>query len=404
MNNQLTKLFGLTVALLLLVIASSAVAAWEPTAPAAPSTTAWAEKVVAYQPGAGVGANFGNPEAALGEDDAVSGISGFVAMGNDLADQLAIAPSKPTDCNVYLILEYVNSRITDGPGDDIEVYEVDLAGVAEAIWVYVGNGDDDWRYAGKVEGGQVWVDLSGVAAPGETFNRVGLCDFPDGISSGSPYGGPDIDAVAALNAALIIIPDYVIRVKTPTVRVNDQVVPPGTDSPPLKAGDKITVENGARADMLPKCASLGETVFGSILNTLIGRTRHGDIFTEAIDAVPSNAECEALGGTRSSAVLEFTLTEGSVLVTEYPSTYDVRFSTPLAWVTADGASTYGLAHDPTAGESELTAFGQQLIITPVNPMPTPFPLGPAEQVTLTADSAGPVVDLDQTALPVVVRP
>lgn len=162
-----------------------------------------------YQPTFGVEAPNDNAHNALGVPDVLpNSKKGFVSLGH--ASELPKGtPDQPgfdprLGCEGYLILEWKTRRIIDGPGDDIKVYEAGTnagtIGFAEAIFVLVGLENGTWRYLGEFGTNKTTFDLgAGLKEPDPgKYKYVALCDKVD-RQGGPPSGGPDIDAVAALN-------------------------------------------------------------------------------------------------------------------------------------------------------------------------------------------------------------
>ncbi len=351
----------------------------------------------AYHPGTYAAGLYTDPTQALGEADELAGGVRVVSLGNALAD-MADPPLLPMQCEAYLLLAYDQS-FTNGPDYDLVVFEAAAGGVEEATWVYVGRDDDLWLYAGEAGGGDGGaVDIAGAVQQGELFNRVALCDKPDGITSGSPVGGPDIDAVAALHP--VIAPDYVVRANGQGVYVNEVPVPSGAVSEALKPADEITLEAGSSAEILCDDGLLQALVVGLILHAISGQL-HGDgnILVNAIDKLPN---CINFYRPSISPAVDLLLVEGEFLITKPDSSFIVLMSAPLAEVSALGPVTFGLAHEIATNESTILSYNRQLTVSPADTASQPFILGPAQRVTLTAAGVGPVEDLDQVALPVVV--
>jgi len=146
----------------------------------------FADRVVSYKAAEGVEAPYDNPDNALGLPDYdADAETGFVALGN--AEET---------CQGELVLEFRDNVLVDIPGDDLWVFEIGPA--VEATDVYISTDAQSWVSLGRVAGATRGVDIAGHITPGQRFNFVRLCDYPDGNSSPSPWGGPDIDAVGAI--------------------------------------------------------------------------------------------------------------------------------------------------------------------------------------------------------------
>jgi hypothetical protein len=154
-------------------------------------TSSFADRVVDAEIGPEVPSSIQNsvdglftddPDQALGPPNGIA-----VAMGDD--------PESAADhCGYYVLLEMVDNRLVDGPGDDLEIVEL---GRSESTFVSIGVEPDELRYVGEIGGGATTLDIGAVTAPGEELAYVLLCDGPD---SDSEVPGSDVDAVAALNS------------------------------------------------------------------------------------------------------------------------------------------------------------------------------------------------------------
>ncbi len=118
---------------------------------------------------------------ALGPPDEVS-----VSLGEDDDPDLE-------SCRYQVTLAFVDNRLIDGEGDDLQVVE---RGRSESTFVWIGTDVDDLRPVGEIEGGESSIDIGPVTEPGERFSVVRLCDGPD---QASEVPGSDIDAVLALH-------------------------------------------------------------------------------------------------------------------------------------------------------------------------------------------------------------
>ena len=151
----------------------------------------FADRVVSFKNAEGVESRYANPNSALGPPDYDSEEDmGYVSLGNG-----------KNICEAELILEFVDNTLVDIPGDDLWIFEIGPA--VEATDVYISDDGENWISLGVVRGSTRGVDISSYTSPGQTFRFVKLCDYPDGQTSDSPYGGPDIDAVGAIGTIAI---------------------------------------------------------------------------------------------------------------------------------------------------------------------------------------------------------
>lgn len=138
-----------------------------------------------------VGEGWDDPQDALGVPDYDSDEEvGAVSLGN------ASDEGTPGE----LIVAFDGNRLIDIEGDDLYIFEVGTA--AEASSVAVSNDLDNWYEIGVIEGDTRGIDLAEYPEIPEdaAFQYVRLMDVPNGSSTSSPYGGPDIDAVGAIGS------------------------------------------------------------------------------------------------------------------------------------------------------------------------------------------------------------
>jgi MYXO-CTERM domain-containing protein len=97
-----------------------------------------------------------------------------------------------------IVLAFENNRLVDIDGDDLYIFEAGPAVEASEIAVSVDG--QQWYDLGRIEGSTRAIDLADFTVPVAEFRFVRIRDFPDGNTSRSPYGGPDIDAVGAIGS------------------------------------------------------------------------------------------------------------------------------------------------------------------------------------------------------------
>lgn len=127
--------------------------------------------------------DYSNPEMALGEPDFdESAWTGFVSLGG----------------GGHIILEFEEVHLIDGPGDDLQIFEVGPA--IEAMEIEISKDGLNWINVGEISGGNASVDIEPYISEGDTFSYIKLIDLY--TNSGGDTPGADIDAVAATNAIL----------------------------------------------------------------------------------------------------------------------------------------------------------------------------------------------------------
>lgn len=375
----------------------------------ADTPAAWAENVRDNKPGAGVGANFSDPSAALGEPDAVSGTSGFYALGNAL-NSPPQPPILPSQCEAYLIVDFGDKNFVDGAGNDITVFEVAAGGVAEATWIYIGREEEDselWLYAGQTGGSVDGVDIGGVAEPGEQFNMVALCDFPDGISSGSPFGGPDIDAIGALHVART---GLTVNPEGPGWKKDNEPLPVGEDTPidppAVIVFDCVDCPN-TNIDVNLECAnyqgeSLEILMKMAIASGTVDSAGYRKLFSELIESAKKACTREDTPNAAAQDPMAiFELLEGGFSYTVENDIFEFTIETEVADLDSAGLNHFSAVYDPQSNETTAAVTKGSLAITPLAPGEDPFTLNAGQQVLISSSGPGPVIDLSFQYMPMV---
>ncbi|SMH33518.1 hypothetical protein SAMN06272755_0474 [Picosynechococcus sp. OG1] len=184
--------------------------------------SSFADRVVSleYNEATNVSGEYRDSSRALGIPD-----GNHVSLGNASDEMNSSA----------LIVEFVNNRLVDVPGPDLYIFEVGPA--VEATNVAISTDGQQWYELGRIQGATRSVDLARFndLPPGAQYRFVRLRDYPDWRTSGSPYGGPDIDAIGAIGS---------VAASPEPVRV-----PPG-NRPDLfnpEPGDTLQLGNNAQA-------------------------------------------------------------------------------------------------------------------------------------------------------------
>lgn len=97
--------------------------------------------------------------------------------------------------NGSLTIEFTNNALVDVKGPDLFVFE---AGEIEPTNLEISKDGINWINVEKISGGTASVDISKVAKPTDYFYYVRLTD----LNTASTVAGADIDAVAAIGAAI----------------------------------------------------------------------------------------------------------------------------------------------------------------------------------------------------------
>ncbi len=391
---------------------------------ASPSETeAWASSVVSFKPGAGtIGANFSDPANALGPVD-----GSIVSIGN--AQTPSGPPADPTTCEAVLVVSFDRYRLMDGEGDDLIIYESAVGSLLEPVWVYLWNEDTGWRFLGKSAGGRDPMDISGAVEPSESFSRVALCDVPDGDTTIGATPGPDIDAIfASYTSRMGLVaqaqgPGWSIDLDpatgtrtgtafTPLVEFVDLGFAPPTvfrfecreDDEVAECSSYLIIKASCGGNLTTRPSAM--YIYPFLFPTLMEQPTLRDLQIgyreerfETLYAFCFPTPVRAAAAT-DEPISIFTLDEGGTRFDVADATWRFTLETPTATIYNAGANQFIAIHYPDSGESVVRVVGGSVEVDPIAPGEDPFTLSAGEQIVITDDGPGPVMDLDFLYLPV----
>jgi hypothetical protein len=150
--------------------------------------TSFADEVISYTDDPAVGDNYDNPDDALGVPDYNDSTTlGQVSLGD----------------NGSIVLKFTDNALTTSGNsdDDLWIFEV---GIVEPGNIAISKNGSTWINVGSIAGSTSGVDIdaylgSGVELWGK-YSYVRITDAGRGLTTGEPYPGVDIDAVAAISS------------------------------------------------------------------------------------------------------------------------------------------------------------------------------------------------------------
>lgn len=167
----------------------------------------FADAVVDFAVGDGVLAPYDDPTDVLGAPDFM-GPGGFSASGAFALGSPGRSPDNLDNALFgFVTVEFTDNALTTS-GDatpDLFIFEVGSAngGVVEDFRVEISTDNAIWIDLGVVSGNNfVGLDIDGVTGinSGDVFTFVRVTDALGGANSGSPFSGPDIDAIGAISS------------------------------------------------------------------------------------------------------------------------------------------------------------------------------------------------------------
>jgi len=157
----------------------------------------FADRVIAYRAASCVSEAFDDPRAALGPPDCEGQGCQACAYCDSCAVALGFRLSEIDDRG-YLILEFVDNRLADVPGDDLFIYITNK----RPCRVEISVDGTHFLYVGEATSYPEGIDIAPFGSGGEVFRFVRLSDVPaDEDPSHCP--GPSIDAVGAMGPAMV---------------------------------------------------------------------------------------------------------------------------------------------------------------------------------------------------------
>jgi len=159
---------------------------------------AFADRVVDYLAASCVRDAYDDPEEALGPPDATcegcTGCNGCDTNAVSLGFRLSVIDNRG-----YLVLEFVDNVLVDGPGEDLFVYNTNT----NPARVEISSDGYSFIFVGETVGYPGAIDIAPYVDASDSFHFVRLSDVPaDEDHSNCP--GPSIDAVGAKGPAEVV--------------------------------------------------------------------------------------------------------------------------------------------------------------------------------------------------------
>ncbi|KPP87098.1 MAG: putative extracellular protein [Rhodobacteraceae bacterium HLUCCA08] len=158
----------------------------------------FADEVIAYALGDGVGANYDDPNDVLGAPD-YSGPIGSFSLGRP-----GLSPDNlPDDQFGFVTIKFTDNSLTTSGDDSADLFVWEIGGAVESYKVEISVNAVDWIEVAEITGQPSTIDIDGVAGvtQGTKYSYVRVTDVPGGVISGNPFAGPDIDAIGAISSA-----------------------------------------------------------------------------------------------------------------------------------------------------------------------------------------------------------
>lgn len=161
----------------------------------------FADRVVSFVLGDGVGGDHADPEAVLGIPGAtLAGSSGRFALGRpgQSPDNL--------DNGLFgsVTVQFTDNALTTSGDAAADLYIFEFGAAIERFSVEISTTGTTWIDIGTVTGQPSQIDIDGQpgVTEGTLYSFVRVSDAPDGASSSGPiFAGPDIDAIGAISSA-----------------------------------------------------------------------------------------------------------------------------------------------------------------------------------------------------------
>lgn len=165
-------------------------------------TVSFADLVVSYQAGTGVGSSvgtgpggctevFNDPNAALGVPN-YTGCTGAISLGDFAGAGTA-----------QLIVQFTDNSLTTSGNSTADLHIFEVGSLVESFFVDISIDGQSWLALGLVSGQPTSIDIDAIAGvtPGALYSFVRLRDDPNQTSITSlHFRGPDIDAIGAISS------------------------------------------------------------------------------------------------------------------------------------------------------------------------------------------------------------
>jgi len=261
---------------------------------------AFADRVVEYVVASCVRDAYDDPEEALGPPDATpcgcSLCGGVVpASPTQPSNQVGLKACAGCDTNAvalgfrlsdldprgYLIVEFIDNVLVDGPGADLFIYITN----DHPARVEISEDGMNFLYVGQTVGYPGAIDIAPYAGADDRFRFVRLSDVP-ADEEHSECGGPSIDAIGAMGPAeeIVVGEEYGILELQPAGELSLSLT---------RAPDSLLI-------MLDTSSSMGESLEGQT-KIDIAKT----VIVDLLDALPADmyVGMRSFGGCENSVVI-----------------------------------------------------------------------------------------------------
>lgn len=158
----------------------------------------FADEVIASALGDGVGANYDDPDDVLGAPDYSDPIGSFsLGVPGLYPDNLA------NDQFGFVTIKFTDNSLTTSGDDTADLFVFEIGNAVERYKVEISVNGIDWIEVAEITGQPSTIDIDGVTGvtQGTKYSFVQVTDVGGGTFSGSPFAGPDIDAIGAISSA-----------------------------------------------------------------------------------------------------------------------------------------------------------------------------------------------------------
>jgi len=142
----------------------------------------FADVVINYNPGPGVGPLFDNAENSLGAPNAASFID-YTSLG--LMGSITV--------------QFTNNALTTSGNDIADLFVFEDGNTADLVHVSISTTGKEWIPLGVFYGQPIKIDIDSIGnvVPDEKYYYVHIRDMLFGMQSEFPYAGADIDAIGS---------------------------------------------------------------------------------------------------------------------------------------------------------------------------------------------------------------
>ena len=305
----------------------------------------FADEVASYQPvvvtnGVSLAPQVQRPEQALGAPNFVSGLEGFVSLGNGGS----------------ITVRFVDNELTGSGNANKDLWIFEIGPAVEDTDVAISQDGATWAAVGRVSGSTRGVDIDSFGfGPSSRFSFVRLTDVRTLDFAADDTAGADIDAVGAISTVLV-------DTTPPSVVVPADLVAEATRPAGAPVTFVASASDAVDGPLTPACIPasgdafpLGTTTVTCTATDAAGNTGSADFVVHVVDTTGPVIEEHA------DVTAEATGPDGALVAYDRPATHDAVDGVGAAQCSPATGSLFAL------GQSTVTCTATDSHDNPATP-------------------------------------